>query len=177
MGDSLFTLGVVTGVHGVKGLVKVKSFAESSDTFKSGLEMVVLGSGKKSELYTILRASPHKKGLLIQFEGVDRNLAETLVGAELLVNRDLLPEPEADSYFWEDLIGLRVTDKTLGALGVIDSIMETGSNDVLVVKGSRENNGKVDPGQEFLVPALSSVVIEVDLDRGEMTVDLPEGLL
>ena len=102
---------------------------------------------------------------------MDRNLAEDLVGAEILVERDRLAEPEADSYFWADLIGLRVTDKTLGALGTIDSIMETGSNDVFVVK-----NKKVDPEQEFLVPALASVVIEIDLDRGEMAVDLPEGL-
>ncbi|MDY0220839.1 MAG: ribosome maturation factor RimM [Desulfobacterium sp.] len=171
MEKSLFTLGVVTGVHGVKGLVRVRSFAESFDTFEAGLEMVVQKAGNKGERHTILKASPHKKGLLIQFAGVDRNIAETLVGAEILVERDRLPEPEADSYFWEDLIGLRVTDKTLGALGTIDSIMETGSNDVFVVK-----NKTVDSDQEFLVPALASVVIEIDLDRGEMVVDLPEGL-
>lgn len=171
MGESLFTLGVVIGVHGVKGLLRVRSFAESSDTFKIGLEVVLQRAGNKGERHTILKASPHKKGLLVQFAGVDRNLAEDLVGAEILVERDRLPEPEVDSYFWADLIGLRVTDKTLGALGTIDSIMETGSNDVFVVK-----NKKVDPEQEFLVPALASVVIEIDLDRGEMAVDLPEGL-
>lgn len=200
MGESLFTLGAVTGVHGVKGLLRVKSFAESLDTFKTGLEIIVKVAGGKNERHTILKASPHKKGLLIQFAGVDRNLAETLVGAELLVERGLLPEPEVDSYFWEDLIGLRVMDKTHGFLGTIDSIMETGSNDVFVVNnigikksgqdeldrchlgaGScgnfQKKNQKVNSNQEFMVPALASVVIKIDLDRGEMAVDLPEGLL
>jgi 16S rRNA processing protein RimM len=172
MEKTLFTLGVVTGVHGLKGFLKVRSFAGSLETFRSGLEMVVRRPGKADKCYTILKASPHKKGLLMQLSGVDRDVAETLVGAELLVDRRLLPEPEDDAYFWEDLIGLKVTDKTLGFLGTIDSIMETGSNDVFVVK----NRGKGGKNQEILVPGLASVVVGVDLDRGEMTVDLPEGL-
>lgn len=172
MEKTLFTLGVVTGVHGLKGFLKVRSFAGSLETFKSGLEMVVRSPGKADESYTILKASPHKKGILMQLPGVDRDIAETLVGAELLVDRRLLPEPEKDAYYWEDLIGLKVTDKTLGFLGTIDSIMETGSNDVFVVK----NRDKGQKHQDTLVPGLASVVVEVDLDRGEMTVDLPEGL-
>jgi 16S rRNA processing protein RimM len=172
MEKTLFTLGVVTGVHGLKGFLKVRSFAGSLETFRSGLEMVVRRPGKADKCYTILKAAPHKKGLLMQLPGVDRDIAETLVGAELLVDRRQLPEPEADAYFWEDLIGLKVTDKTLGFLGTIESIMETGSNDVFVVK----NRDKGQKRREILVPGLASVVVGVDLDRGEMTVDLPEGL-
>ena len=172
MEKTLFTLGVVTGVHGLKGFLKVRSFAGSLETFKSGLEMVVQRPGKADECYTISKAAPHKKGLLMQFSGVDRDMAETLVGAELLVDRRLLPEPEDNAYFWEDLIGLKVMDQTMGFLGNIDSIMETGSNDVFVVK-KRDNSGK---HQEILVPGLASVVVGVDLDKGEMRVDLPEGL-
>lgn len=172
MEKTLFTLGVVTGVHGLKGFLRVRSFAGSLETFRSGLEMVVRRPGKADECCTILKASPHKKGLLMQLSGVDRDMAETFVGAELLVDRRLLPEPEDDAYFWEDLIGLKVTDRTLGFLGTIDSIIETGSNDVFVVK----NRGDGRKTQEILVPGLASVVVEVDLDSGEMTVDLPEGL-
>jgi len=89
------------------------------------------------------------------------------VGAELLVDRSVLPEPEDDTYFWVDLIGLRVMDQALGLLGRIDSVIETGSNDVFVVKGGE---------REVLVPGLASVVVRVDLENGEMIIDLPEGL-
>lgn len=169
MEKTLFTLGVVTGVHGLKGFLKVRSFSESLETFSSGLKMIVRRPGQRDEMYEILKASPHKKGILMQLSGVDRDKAETLVGSELLVDRGVLPEPEEDSYFWEDLIGLRVTDETLGFLGIIDSIMETGSNDVFVVKNKKN-------GGEILVPGLASVVVDVDLEQGEMRVDLPDGL-
>jgi len=167
MEKTLITIGQVTGVHGLKGFLKIRSFAESLSTFRSGLELVVRKPGKTDQLYEIAKASPHKKGVLLQFAGADRELAENFVGAELLVDRDLLPEPGDGSYFWRDLVGLRVIDQTLGFIGEIDSVMETGSNDVFVVKGSKG---------EILIPGLSWVVLKVDLEKGEMIVDLPEGL-
>ncbi|MCP4116776.1 MAG: 16S rRNA processing protein RimM [Desulfobacteraceae bacterium] len=164
---TLFTLGQVTGVHGLKGFLKIRSFAGSMATFRQGLDLVVRRNGKTDQLFEIVKASPHKKGALLLLSGVDRDMAETLVGAELLVDRNELPEPEEDSYFWEDLIGLEVIDRTAGLLGKIDSVMETGSNDVFVVKGGE---------REVLVPGLASVVLRVDIEKGEMVIDLPEGL-
>ena len=167
MEKTLFTLGQVTGVHGLKGFLKIRSFAGSVATFRQGLDLVVRRTGKTDQLYEVVKASPHKKGALLLLSGVDRDVAETLVGAELLVDRDVLPEPEEDAYYWVDLIGLRVIDQALGFLGRIDSVIETGSNDVFVVKGGE---------REVLVPGLASVVVRVDLENGEMIIDLPEGL-
>ncbi|MBI9088483.1 MAG: 16S rRNA processing protein RimM [Desulfobacterium sp.] len=167
MGNTLFTLGQVTGVHGLKGFLKIRSFAGSVATFRQGLDLVVRRVGKTDQMYEVVKASPLKKGVLLLLSGVDRDVAETLVGAELLVDRTMLPEPEEDSYYWEDLMGLKVVDRTFGLLGSIDSVIETGSNDVFVVKGGE---------REVLVPGLASVVIRVDLEAGEMVIDLPEGL-
>ena len=103
----------------------------------------------------------------ILFKGADRNLAETLVGKDLLAPRENLPDLGEDTYYWQDLMGLEVMDLNRGSIGRIKSIFPTGSNDVLVVQGG---------DGETLVPVLETVIKDVDLDANRMTVDLPEGL-
>jgi 16S rRNA processing protein RimM len=91
-----------------------------------------------------------------------------LIGAELFIARDELPELEEDSYFWFDLIGMAVYTTADEYLGRIESIIETGSNDVYVVQ---------DHKKEVLIPALESVVIAIDTKAKRMQVILPEGLI
>ncbi len=113
-------------------------------------------------------AKPHGRGLLVAFEGVtDRNAAEALAGLDLLVDREDLPPAEEGAYYWADLIGLDVYGEADQYLGKVTAVFPTGSNDVYVVQ-----NG----GGEVLVPALESVVVEIDLSGNTMRVDLPEGL-
>ncbi|MBF0469497.1 MAG: 16S rRNA processing protein RimM [Desulfamplus sp.] len=177
---NLIVIGEVTGVHGVRGYVKIRSFAESSDLFSPGIRFFLsrssgdlaasgnlAASDNSEKWYNVVSATPHKKGIIALFEGVTRDIAEGLVGKNVCVARDDLPDLETDTYYWEDLIGLKVTDIHSGYLGVIDYVMPTGSNDVFVVKAD---------GSEILVPALEWVVLSVDLDNGQMTVDLPDGL-
>ncbi len=96
-----------------------------------------------------------------------RAAAELLVGARAVVRRADLPEPEPGSYYWNDLLGLAVYTRESEYLGVLENIIATGSNDVYVVRRGR---------CETLVPALTTVVVAVDLEAGTMHVDLPEGL-
>ncbi|MBF0412539.1 MAG: 16S rRNA processing protein RimM [Desulfamplus sp.] len=174
----MITIGEITGVHGVKGYVKIRSFAESSDIFATGIPFFLNSTDKEGKWYNIISATPHKKGIIILFEGVTRDIAETLVGKSISVSKDALPELEDDTYYWEDLTGLRVVDINWGYLGVIDHIISTGSNDVFVVKSSNTSKqiGKALQNKEILIPALSWIVLSVDLDNFTMTVDLPEGL-
>ncbi len=163
----LLPIARVTGVHGLKGYLRIFSFAESTSIFRPGLELMAKDSNGQGDWHEIVKASPHKKGLLVLFKGLDRNLAEGFVGKELFIPRAKLPDLEEDTFFWEDLIGLEVTDIRAGYLGRIDSVIETGSNDVFVVTGGPK---------EVLVPSLAWVVLAVDLDNKTMTIDLPEGL-
>jgi 16S rRNA processing protein RimM len=101
----------------------------------------------------------------------DRNAAEALVGASLFIERGLLPDLEEDTYYWFELIGLSVVDAQGEPLGVVEAVLPTGSNDVYVVKDHSRH-----PAGERLIPALASVVLEVDLANGVMRVELPEGL-
>lgn len=122
----------------------------------------------REKTYTIDWVQPHSKNALVCFKGItDCNAAEGLVGSQLFIAKAELPELEAGIYYWFDLIGLEVFTTEEKYLGRIESIIETGSNDVYVVKTD---------GAEILVPALESVVLSIDLKGKRMQVDLPEGL-
>ncbi len=161
-----FTIGKVTGVHGLNGTLKVASFAESADTFKKGLSIAVKSEGEEGKIYIILHTSSHKHGVLLNLEGIEnREEAEDLVGKEILVDRDQLPEPEEDSWYWQDLMGLDVMDHIKGYLGKITDIFPTGANDVLVV---------TDNGKETLVPMHKYFVESVDMGTQTVNTTLPE---
>ncbi|MBF0378656.1 MAG: 16S rRNA processing protein RimM [Desulfamplus sp.] len=185
--SELITIGEIDGVHGIKGYVKIKSFAESSEIFSSGLCFFIgVSRGNFGAWYKLIKATSHKKGVIALFEGVNREIAETLVGKSIFILREDLPELESDTYYWQDLVGIKVVDVHLGYLGVIDYIIPTGSNDVFVVKSNdnheqKDNRkGKIElnkgKNKEILIPALSWVVLSVDLDNREMSVNLPPGL-
>ena len=162
-------IGQISGVHGIKGNFKLRSYAESLSVFQPDSVVVVVTSDGRQKPYEINWVKPHAKAALISFKGVDtRDQAEALIGCQLFIEKSRLPEPEEGSYYWFDLIGLDVFDVDQKYLGRLESIFETGSNDVYVVKEGDE---------EILIPALESVVQKIDLKNRRMQVDLPEGLI
>jgi len=163
----LLLIAEIVGVHGIRGNLRVCSYAESDDIFTPGMS-ARLRNDDQEILCTIKEVSPYRRGLLLCLEGVDdRNRAESLVGYGIYIEKSRLPAPEEGSYYWSDIIGLSVFDKGEVFLGKVDSLIPTGSNDVYVVK-----NGK----REILIPAIASVVTEIDPEKGIMRVELPEGL-
>lgn len=161
-----FTIGKVTGVHGLNGTLKVASFAESADTFQQGRCIVVKSEGEEGRPYLILHASPHRQGVLLSLEGIEnRDQAEDLVGKEIHITRDQLPEPEEDTWYWQDLMGLDVVDHIKGYLGKITHIFPTGANDVLVITGK---------DRETLVPMHKYFVESVDMSCHTVKTTLPE---
>jgi len=155
-------------VHGIKGTNKIRCYAESLSLFKPGGSIVVRERGGQEKSLEIKWVKPHTGTALIAFKGVnERRQAQALIGAELFVPKDELPELEEDSHFWFDLIGMAVYTTAGEYLGRIESIIETGSNDVYVVRHKKK---------ELLIPALGSVVLNIDTKAGRMQVELPEGL-
>ena len=171
--NSLLAIGKIVGIHGIKGNIKVLPYVESIDVFKTCASVLLRsprdGAGQVVEqTCEIVWAKPHKRIIMMAVKGIETcEAAETLVGFELYIDRLYLPELEDDEYYWSDLIGLTVFSTDNRILGRIVSVFETGSNDVYVVK---------DGSHEILVPALSSVVLEIDLEKSVMRVDLPPGL-
>ena len=127
----------------------------------------------KSEVSMIVEwVSPHGRGLRLGLETVcDRSQAEGLTGALLYVEKSRLPDLEEDTYYWHELIGLQVYDTTGTLLGSLDEVIPTPANDVYVIHGQVGGHSR-----ELLVPAIGAVIQNIDLDRGVMVVDPPEGL-
>lgn len=167
--SSVLAIGKIVGVHGMKGCLKVVLFdGESAALLSPGNQLLLKTTAGKMQTITVEDIQAHKQIVRMTAEGInDRTTAESLAGAEILVHRSDLPDPEAGRWYWCDLIGLSVYAADDKYLGRIENLFETGSNDVLVVK---------DKGTELLIPVLESVVRRVDLEEKKMIVDLPEGL-
>lgn len=167
-GEKNLHIGRVVGAQGLRGEVKLLSYAESAEVFAPGLQVRAIAADGSERLHVVARGRPHGKAVVVAFEGIaERSQAEALTGCELFIDRAGLPQLEEGTYYWADLIGLSVHAADGSRLGRLDSIIATGSNDVYVVKQAK---------REILVPALKSVVVAVDLAAGRMVVDLPEGL-
>lgn len=170
--DGFLPVGKIVGAHGVNGNLKVYSYAESVSVFKPGSLILAIHAGKIEKYFAIKWAKPHGKFILLSFKGIeDRNTAETLIGAELFIERTALPELEEGVYYWADIIGLSVFTTDNQYIGRVESIMATGSNDVYVVKDTNKENNN-----ETLIPAIESVVLEIDFEHKRIRVNLPEGL-
>lgn len=171
--DGLIQIGTIIGAHGIGGAVRVYSYAESADCYAPGSQLTVITSTNEAKRYRILKALPHKKVMRLWLKGITtRNQAEVLVEAGVYCDKKDLPPLEPDTYYWRDLLGMDVYDVDDHLLGEVVQIIPTGANDVYVVKSKDAH-----PAQEILIPAISSVVLEVNLENKQMRVDLPDGLI
>jgi 16S rRNA processing protein RimM len=169
----LIEIGKIVGAHGINGVVKVYSYAESAACFTTHGELTVIDSrGQKMGLMA-LWAKPHKQIVRLALESVNsRSAAESLTGHRIFIPRKCLPPLEDEAYYWADLIGMAVYTIDNAYLGTVVQIIQTGANDVYVVK-TPENH----PVKEILIPAIASVVLEIDVDDQRMRVELPDGLI
>jgi 16S rRNA processing protein RimM len=166
--EALLLIGRVVGPHGVRGLLKIESYARSEDTLLAAGRIYLRQSLGNISEYEILSAVPHKGGSLIRLEGLDsRDQGQAYRGAEILIRKEAVSR-DKDEYFWHDLIGLRVYLETGRYLGTVQDILPTAGNDIYVVREGRE---------EFLIPAIHDVVKTIDLENGKMIISEVEGLL
>ena len=170
--NGVVAIGKIVGAHGLNGTSKVFSYAESVSIFTPNRSIILRPPKGRERTVVIQWAKPHSRCILLALKGVtDRDQAENLIGSELLISKSSLPEPEEGAYYWFDLIGLAVYTTQGRYLGRLESIFPTGSNDVYVV---RPDVGDKQDRDEVLIPAIESVVREIDLERNTMRVDLPE---
>jgi len=167
------TLGKVGAVYGIKGWLKIHSFTDDQeailDYFPWSLKL-----GNKIQSVEITDWRKHNNGLVVKVAGIDdRDVAQKLVGAEIFVSEDALSDLPEGEFYWRDLIGMSVvTDKGYD-LGQVSDIMETGANDVLVVKANlKDGFGK----KERLIPYLiDQVILSVSTENKQICVDWDPG--
>jgi 16S rRNA processing protein RimM len=155
-------LGRVAGLFGVKGWVRVHSYTRPREALLD-YEHCFLNRDGIWQAATIREGQPHGKSIIVRLDGCeDRDQAAALVGCDIAVPRQVLPETEQGSYYWADLEGLRVVRRDGTDLGRVAYLMETGANDVLVTDGEHER----------LIPFIfDKVILDVDLASGVITVD------
>ncbi len=152
-------VGVIRTAHGLHGEVRVDASTDVPDRFRAGVVFECEGIG--SLLVESVR--PGTKATIIRFRGYsDRGSAGSLRGRALYVSRDESRRAVGDAYLWSDLIGLRAQDPAGLELGTLSEVIRAGETDVLVI--SRPTGG------QLLVPALESVVREVDVPGGRIIV-------
>ena len=159
---SWLKLGKVSGAFGIKGWLKI--YANTDDKI-SILSYQPWYIEKNGSLHTVKLATgkPHGKTIVALFEGInDRNEAETWIGCDIYIPTEQLPKLKGNQFYWSDLVGLEVVNLDDEKFGVIDHMLETGANDIVVVKGDVQR----------LIPFIMHDVIKtVDVDGGQMIVD------
>jgi len=161
-------LGRVASPFGVKGWVKLVSFTQPRDNIFGYKHFFAIREGVEIEL-EMDAGKPQGKGLIAHFVGFDTPEAvRELTGLELSVSSDALPELGADDYYWHQLIGLQVVNRDGVNLGRVESLFETGANDVMVVV---PDTGSIDDHQRLIPWLPGRVVIEVALADGRIMVD------
>lgn len=160
-------LGVVTGPHGVRGLVRVKTFTAEPEGIAAYGPLEDEAGARRFAVELVGKA---KGVVLARLQGIaDRDAAERLKGQRLYVQRDALPPPEEEEFYHADLIGLAAVLADGSPLGKVAAVHEYGAGDSLEV---------VRPGgQVVMVPFTRAIVPTVDVAGGKLVVVPPPGLL
>jgi len=160
--DDIVVMGQIGAPFGIKGWVKVFADTEHPDSLFD-YPIWYIETPKGWQAFEIENAELHTKNMVAKLAGVDdRDVAESFRKRKIGIPRSQLPEPEDGEYYWSDLIGLQVVNLAGEALGQVSELLETGANDVLVVR---------DGDTERLLPFVDAVVKTVDLAAATITVD------
>ncbi len=173
-------VGRVAGAWGVKGAIKVLPFAADPQALFSTKRWYVEPPAVRHPglvLPGLLRiVSAREQGdhvVATAQELPDRDAAEALKGARILVSRASFPTPDAGEFYWVDLIGCRVFDRTGRELGTVDHLLETGPHCVLALRPAAD--GGAGHAAEVLIPFVEAYVDAVDTAARRIDVDWDPG--
>ena len=161
-------VGSINGVYGIKGWVKVFSHT-------SPIEQILLyqpwslHKGSKQVSIEVIDGKLHGKGVIALPDGFEtRNDAESLVGYEIRIDANQLPELPEGEFYWHELEGMKVVNHAGEMFGVVDRMIETGANDVMVVSATI---GSVDEEERLIPFVIDEIVDEIDMEHRTLTVN------
>ena len=156
-------IGQIVNTFGIKGFVKVKPFTDDITRFEKLKNLYI-----KDKQYQVQEVKYHKNMVLLKFLEVNSiEEAENLRNSYIQIDRKDGIKKE-NEYYIVDLLGLEVYDENDNLLGILEDIFNTGSNDIYVVKNKL--------GKQTLLPAISDVIKEINLEQKKIVVHLLKGL-
>jgi len=159
-------MGLVLGAHGIKGTVRVLSYAATPEDIASYGPLEAESGGRKFSLTVVGKA---RGAVLAEVDGIgDRDAAAALKGTKLYVQRAALPTPAEGEFYWDDLVGLRAELTDGAVLGAVVAVHDYGGRPSLEVKRKT--------GAPVIMPFTNRVVPVVDVAAGKLVIDPPEGL-
>ncbi len=161
-GTDTVRLGRIVGLFGVRGWVKVFSYTEPREAILDYANWLI-GNDSEWSARAVAEGKRHGKSVVARLEGVeDRDTAAGLLGRDIAVSRNDLPEPGGNEYYWADLVGMEVLHRDERLLGRVTGMLETGAHDVMCVNGD---------GERLIPFVMGEVVLDVDVDAGKISVD------
>ena len=166
--EDLYQVGAITQTHGIKGEVKVFPMTDDVSRFKN-MKGLILDTGKERITLEVTSARPQKNLVILKFKEYDNiNDVERFKGCGLYVTKENRVKCQKDEYFIADLLDMTVFEENGSTLGSLVDVMQTGANDVYVIRTMQ--------GQELLLPAIKECILSVDVEHSKMTVHVLEGL-
>lgn len=160
------TVGFIRRPHGLHGEMMMDLHTDFPERMKSGRKLLV---GEEHQPMILASARPHQAGLLIKFRGIDTpESAGRFRNQWVYIKSSDVPKLPDGKIYQHELLGFQVLDENGQVLGELVEILETGANDVYVVRD--------ESGREILLPAIPAVILDVDSERRLMRVHLLEGL-
>lgn len=176
--DDVIIVGKINGFFGVKGWVKVFSHTEPKDNITKYKKLLVKESSAQTNTiswkpYEITQGRVQGKTVVMHIKGYDnKDDVQKFLGCELAVNAKDLPKLGKKEFYWRDLIGLKVNNTDGDYLGIVESMLATGNNDVAIIKPERAKPEEQQKNRDsILIPfVLDMYIKEVDLASGNITV-------
>ncbi len=161
--DSFIVVGKISGIYGVRGWLRVYSHTEPRENILIYKTWYLEQRGSWIP-HQLIDGRQHGKGIVASLSGIDdRDKAASILQRKIAIKPEELPDLDDGEFYWRDLIGLTVQDLNAVIFGKVVDLMETGSNDVLVVR---------DNDNEYLIPYIPGEVIQrIDLENSIITVD------
>lgn len=170
-------IGEIAAPHGVRGAVRIKPHTDFPERFLEMEQIALFRSEVPDRPWQEMDVEDmrlHQAMVIGKLRGVDsRDAAEVLRGAQIRCREEELVDLPADSYYIFELVGLDVITTAGEHLGQIREVLRTGANDVYVIRPAVQHEKRA----EILLPAIRDVVVAIELERGQITVSIPAGLL
>ena len=162
--DKKIYLGKITGAHGIKGWLKIQSFSSPPENILNYPSWIINNQGEE-DFYSIEQGRKQNKKIVVKLENIDdRNTAESLINSKILILRSDLPKLSNENYYWSDLVGLSVLNSEETVIGKIESLIETGANDVMVIITLKD--------ERILIPfVMHEIIKEVNVEQNYIKID------